>query len=164
MPEELLVTGLRTSIPELEILLRLLLASLFGAIIGFDREVRRKPAGLRTHMLVSLAAAIFTVITFELFEQVQASAERPTADPIRLIEAVTAGVAFLAAGAIIQSRDTVRGLTTGAGLWLAGAVGMACGAGYYVIAVLGTVLALIVLAAIGWIERRLFRRGGKGQG
>ncbi len=156
---DFLPPDLRTSVPELEIFLRIVLASLFGALIGFDREYRNKPAGLRTHMLVSLASAIFTVITFELFEQVQEAAERPTADPIRLIEAVTAGVAFLAAGAIIQSRNTVRGLTTGAGLWLAGAVGMACGAGFYVIAVMGTILALVVLAVIGWIERRIFPRG-----
>ena len=75
-----------------------------------------------------------------------------TADPIRIIEAVTAGVAFLAAGAIIQSRGNVRGLTTGANMWLAGALGVACGAGDYTLAAFGTVFAVIVLVVLGRLE------------
>jgi putative Mg2+ transporter-C (MgtC) family protein len=134
-----------------EALLRLVAAVLAGAAVGFDRELRNKPAGLRTHMLISLAAALFTLITFELHHTVTTN-EETTADPIRIIEAVTAGVAFLAAGAIIQSRGNVHGLTTGANMWLAGALGVACGAGDYTLAVMGTVLALIVLIVIGRLE------------
>ena len=78
---------------------------------------------------------------------------RTTADPIRIIEAVTAGVAFLAAGAIIQSRGNVRGLTTGANMWLAGALGVACGAGDYLLAIFGTIFALIVLVVLGRLEQ-----------
>jgi putative Mg2+ transporter-C (MgtC) family protein len=129
---------------ELEILLRLLLAAVAGAVIGLDRELKDRPAGLRTHMLTALAAALFTILTFEMFHAV-----RGNSDPIRIIEAVTAGVAFLAAGAIIQSRGGgVQGLTTGAAMWMAGALGVCCGAGYYVIALMATVLTVVILTVL----------------
>ena len=98
-------------------------------------------------MLTALASATFTLITLELLADARKQKET-AADPIRVIEAVTAGVAFLAAGAIIQSRGAVKGLTTGAGMWLAGAVGVATGAGYYVIAVFASVLALVILTVV----------------
>jgi putative Mg2+ transporter-C (MgtC) family protein len=123
---------------------RLVLAAGLGAVLGFDREMLSRPAGMRTHMLVSLAAATFTVVTFELIEQAKAEGAS-SVDPIRVIEAVTAGVAFLAAGAIIQGRGKIHGVTTGAGLWLAGAVGTASGIGAYPIAILATVLGFIIL-------------------
>lgn len=135
-----------------EITIRLVLAIIFGAAIGIDREMRNKAAGLRTHILVSLAAAIFTIITFEIFLEMQEITENPQNDAIRIIEAVTAGVAFLAAGTIIQARGSVQGLTTGASMWLAGAVGLACGGGFYVIALIGTLLALVVLVVLGKVE------------
>jgi len=129
---------------------RLLFAAVMGAILGFDREMLQRPAGMRTHMLVSLAAATFTVVTFELIEQ--AKAEGTTSvDPIRIIEAVTAGVAFLAAGAIIQGRGKIHGVTTGAGLWLAGAVGTACGIGAYAIAIIATGLGFVVLTLLRFV-------------
>lgn len=134
---------------------RFLLAIALGAGIGIDRELMNKSAGLRTHIMVSLAAALFTVITFELYEQLNAVAEKPSLDAIRIIEAVTAGVAFLAAGAIIQSRGSVRGLTTGASMWMAGAVGVACGAGLYGIAIIAAVFAILVLTGLGWLEGRI---------
>jgi putative Mg2+ transporter-C (MgtC) family protein len=138
-----------------EAFVRLLAAVVVGAAVGFDRELLNKPAGLRTHILISLAAALFTLITFELHYTVVSGDSKSTADPIRIIEAVTAGVAFLAAGAIIQSRGNVHGLTTGANMWLAGALGVACGAGDYVLAAFGTVFAVIVLAVLGRLERAL---------
>jgi putative Mg2+ transporter-C (MgtC) family protein len=141
-----------TQVAPLDILVRALVAVVAGAIVGLDREMRNKPAGLRTHILISLAAALFTIITIELHLRFVGSNSRTTADPVRIINAVTAGVAFLAAGAIIQSRRGVRGLTTGANMWLAGAVGVACGAGYYTIAIVGTLFALIVLVVLGWLE------------
>jgi putative Mg2+ transporter-C (MgtC) family protein len=140
---------LRTQTPEYIILVRLLLAAILGALIGFEREIKNRDAGLRTHMLTALAASMFTVITLELFLYAKETSD--AADPIRIIEAVTAGVAFLAAGAIIQSRGSVKGLTTGAAMWLAGAIGVACGAGYYAIALIGTVLALLILSVIGYM-------------
>ena len=148
-----------TSIPLATILLRLLLATVLGAAIGLEREWKSRPAGLRTHMLTALASATFTLITLELLADARKQKET-AADPIRVIEAVTAGVAFLAAGAIIQSRGAVKGLTTGAGMWLAGAVGVATGAGYYVIAVFASVLALVILTVV----YRLTPGGEEGSG
>lgn len=159
------LVGSSMHIPPWEAFLRLLAAVLAGAAVGFDRELRNKPAGLRTHILVSLAAALFTLITFELHHAVVSNNARTTADPIRIIEAVTAGVAFLAAGAIIQSRGNVQGLTTGANMWMAGALGVACGAGDYTLAVFGTIFAVIVLVVLGRIEQAARKRtSGKDSG
>src|SRR5512143_1385199 len=108
---------------------RLLCAALFGALIGFEREWRKRPAGLRTHILVCVAAATFVILTIEIAHAPIFGRDSITMDPLRVVEAVTAGVAFLAAGTIMVARGQVRGLTTGAGMWLAGAVGLACGLG-----------------------------------
>ena len=133
---------------ELDILVRLLLAAAAGAAIGMERESKDRPAGLRTNMLVALAAAVFTVLTFEIHYAFSTA----NSDPVRIIEAVTAGVAFLAAGTIIQSRGAVQGLTTGAAMWMSGALGVCCGAGYYALAVIATVLTVIILHVLKRIE------------
>jgi putative Mg2+ transporter-C (MgtC) family protein len=151
-----------THTPELEIALRLIMAALFGGVLGIEREMRDRPAGLRTHMLTSMAAALFTVITFEIFHTVRSLENTANVDPIRIIEAVTAGVAFLAAGAIIQNRGEVQGLTTGAGMWLAGALGVTCGAGSYRLAIIATVLAFIILTGLRRFERYLGSNNGGG--
>ncbi|MBU1212219.1 MAG: MgtC/SapB family protein [Alphaproteobacteria bacterium] len=143
----------RTHIPEWEIALRVLMAALFAAAIGFERELKARAAGLRTHMLTALGAALFTVITFEIFYEVRTIEGGGNVDPIRIIEAVTAGVSFLAAGTIIHGRGQIQGLTTGAGIWIAGAIGVACGSGYYVIAFFGVLLALIIIVLLRWVER-----------
>ncbi|SEO02501.1 putative Mg2+ transporter-C (MgtC) family protein [Salinihabitans flavidus] len=136
------------------VVLRLLMAIVLGGLIGWERESRNKPAGLRTHILISLAASLFTLIAFGMISDVSPDEQSHVrADPLRVIEAVTAGVAFLAAGAIIQSRGSVHGLTTGAGMWLAGAIGVACGSGRLSLAMLVTLLALIVLRVLRWLER-----------
>jgi len=140
------------------VLLRLVAAVLFGAVIGWERERRDKPAGLRTHILIAVAACLFTLIAFDLLDTMQGDHIR--ADPLRLIEAVTAGVAFLAAGAIIKSGGSVHGLTTGAGMWLAGAMGLAAGSGRIVLAGIAALIALVVLWLMRRIERALF--GGRG--
>jgi putative Mg2+ transporter-C (MgtC) family protein len=140
--------------------LRLFVATILGAVIGFDRELRHRPAGLRTHMIMSLAAALFTILTLELHAQI--SRQTPSgADPIRIIEAITVGVSFLAAGTIIQSGRNVQGLTTGAGMWLAGAVGLACGLGRYGLAVLASALALFILAVLIPLETWIARAPGR---
>ncbi|MET0661284.1 MAG: MgtC/SapB family protein [Steroidobacteraceae bacterium] len=150
-----ILAGEATSVSLWEVSLRLFIATVFGGVIGFDRERRDKPAGLRTHMLISLAAAVFTLIALELHVQLMQEHEHGNSDPIRIIEAVTSGVAFLAAGAIIQGRGAVQGITTGANMWLAGALGVACGAGYYVLALVGAVLALVILTFLGAVESRI---------
>lgn len=151
------LTDIRTAIPEPVIFLRLLLAIVLGGVIGLDREIKRRPAGLRTHMLVAMGAALFTIITFELVSHTPpgASPGDVRSDPVRIVEAVTAGVAFLAAGAIVQSRGNVQGVTTGASMWVAAALGVACGAGDYTIAIMATALTLFILAALAWVERLL---------
>lgn len=147
----------RTDTPEYEILVRLLLAVAFGAAIGLDRELRNHSAGLRTHMLTALAAALFTLFTFEITSRFEASSNSVASlDPLRVIEAVTAGVAFLAAGAIIRAGPKhVHGLTTGASMWLAGAVGLSCGAGLYSIALMATIIAVLILSVLKLLERQL---------
>ena len=136
------------SLPLSDVALRLAAATGLSGIIGFEREISGRAAGLRTHMLVGLAAALFTIIAFEMFSWIRTLEDQPPADPLRLLEAITAGVAFLAAGTIFRSQDGVRGLTTGAGLWMAGAVGMAAGQGMIALAVLATALAAVILAAV----------------
>ncbi|SNT71838.1 MgtC/SapB family protein [Paracoccus seriniphilus] len=132
---------------------RLVLALLLGAAIGWEREIKSRAAGLRTHMLISMAAAMFTIVAMELTHFPEEQQGQLRIDPLRLIEAVTAGVAFLAAGSIITSGRTVRGITTGASMWLAGAIGLACGVGSGLLAVVGSALALTVL----WIIRLLVK-------
>jgi len=131
---------------------RLVAAMMLGGVIGLEREMRAKPAGLRTHMLISLAACLFTLIALRMISDAGAGPEALRIDPLRLIEAVTSGVAFLAAGAIITGRGTVKGLTTGAGMWLAGAIGLACGIGSLPLAFLATAVALVVLAFVRLVE------------
>lgn len=140
---------------EAEIIVRLVLAIVLGGSIGLERELRDHPAGLRTHMLTALAAAVFTILTLELFHQLDRMSGENRSDPIRIVEAVTAGVSFLAAGTIIQSRGQVAGLTTGAAMWLAGAIGVACGLGFYLIAVAAALLGISVVVIVRKIEGRV---------
>jgi len=141
---------LETHLPKSHIALRLVAASLLGALIGAEREWRSRP-GLRTHTLTALASALFTVVMLEILHSDTLGMEHVVVDPVRIIEAVTSGVAFLAAGAIIQSRGRVQGITTGAAMWLAGAIGVACGLGFIGIAVLATVVALVVIISLSLI-------------
>lgn len=146
---------LETHLSKAQIALRLVAASLLGAAIGAEREWRSRPAGLRTHTLTALAAGVFTIVMLEILHSDMLGMEHVVVDPIRIIEAVTAGVAFLAAGAIIQSRGHVKGLTTGAAMWLAGAVGVACGLGYVAVGVIATVISLFVLVVLSFLNGRL---------
>lgn len=141
-----------TVLPFPAIAARLLLAVILGGIVGFEREWRRRPAGLRTHILVCLASAIVAILTIELTRYPGFDEDMVRVDPARLLEAVTQGVAFLAAGIIIFSRGEVHGLTTGAGMWLAAAIGLACGLGFWQLAGLATLLGIIVLALLHVLE------------
>jgi putative Mg2+ transporter-C (MgtC) family protein len=138
---------------------RLLLATIFGAAIGFEREWRNRPAGLRTHILVCVAAATYAILTIEIIHApmftTDALGDAVKVDPVRVVEAVTAGVAFLAAGVVIFTRGQVHGLTTGAGMWLAGAIGVASGLGLWQIALFGTLLALVVLTLLYAFESKM---------
>lgn len=149
------VVSLRSWTPEWLIALRLGLACLLGGLIGLEREIGHHDAGLRTHILVALAACVFTLVSWELYQHIRAIEQPATGDPIRIIEAVTAGAGFLAAGIIFQSGAKVHGLTTGAGVWTAAAIGVACGAGAYAIAVITTLIVLAVLFGLGFIKAKM---------
>ncbi|MCZ4090223.1 MgtC/SapB family protein [Sinorhizobium psoraleae] len=141
-----------TQIPYPVIFARFCGAILFGALIGIEREKRQRPAGLRTHILVSLASSIFAVIAVESVHMISLSGPEVRIDPIRVVEAVTAGVAFLAAGMIVFSKGEVKGLTTGAGMWLAGAVGLSVGFGFWFIAAFAACASLAVLFILWRLE------------
>jgi putative Mg2+ transporter-C (MgtC) family protein len=130
-----------------DLLQRLLLAAGLGAAIGFEREWRRKPAGLRTNILITLGSALFTVVSLTIGGS-DGSTDRVAAQ-------IVTGVGFLGAGAIIQNRQGVRGLTTAATIWVDAAVGMAAGAGETVLAAVATGITVGVLALLGSIERTI---------
>jgi len=133
---------------------RLLFAALLGAAIGFEREWKARPAGLRTHILICVAAATVGILTIEIAHSPAFGTKETMVDPLRAVEAVTAGVAFLAAGSILFARGKVQGITTGAGMWMAGAVGLSCGFGLWQIAGLGTFLILVVMGLLHRFEVR----------
>ena len=132
---------------------RLLGAMLLAGIVGLEREWRDKPAGLRTHMLVALAACLFVQVGQQLSYVPINDAADLQVGPLRLIEAVTAGVAFMAAGVIFTSRGRVRNLKTGASLWMAGATGVACGAGQMPLAALATGIVVCVMVVVRRVEK-----------
>ena len=144
-------------IPVLEILERLLASLVAGALIGWDRERKNKPAGLRTHMLVTLGSATFCVMAFEVGAALSERYGERGVDPMRVLDGVVGGIGFLGAGSIIQARGRVQGITTAAGVWMAGALGAACGVGAYKLAALSGVLAFLVLTVLARIERHLPR-------
>ena len=143
--------------PLTEIALRLLSATLIGAAVGLDREVRRKAAGLRTHALVALGASLLVVVILrqepQTFEHVDALA--------RVIQGIMAGIGFLGGGAILKSsganeQEAVHGLTTATSIWVVAALGMACGAGQWVAASIAGLLTVIVLV-FGWRVDRFIK-------
>lgn len=136
--------------------LRLGLALLLGGVIGIEREVHGKNAGLRTHMLVALGSALFTLVSLQ-FPRVMGAA---VADPARIAAQVLTGVGFLGAGTIIQARGSVHGLTTAASIWLVAAIGLAVAGGFYVGGILATVLGEIVLVVFWRMERNMLQRKG----
>lgn len=148
------LAGTFQTVPFEVALLRILAALVLAGAIGAEREWRQRPAGLRTHMLVSLAACLYVIVGRELVNvDFVGDHGQMRSDPLRLIEAVTAGVAFLVAGIIITSGGKVHNVTTGASLWLAGAIGLTVGAGQIPLAALSTVVVVVVLALIGLLER-----------
>ncbi len=136
---------------QLDLTLRLVVALLLGAAIGWERELQRMPAGFRTHALVALGSAIFTVISAHGFTG-------PGSDPTRIAAQIVSGIGFLGGGAILHHGGTVRGLTTAASLWAVAAVGMAAGAGLYVMAVISAALVIVGLELFQRLERVLKRR------
>ena len=132
-----------------ELILRLGLAAGVGAILGWEREAQHKPAGLRTHLLVSLGSAAFMIAGYQLHHELVGQDRVAGSDLLKVLAGIAGGVGFLGAGSIIQNRANVSGLTTAATTWLAAAVGIACGLGYYRLTAITMVLALVALVVLG---------------
>src|SRR5918992_1297777 len=151
-----------SSIPTLnwdEALLRLALAAVLGGLIGIEREIRLREAGLRTHLLVAVGSALFTIVGAYGFDEFLQSGEAVVrADPTRIAAQIVTGIGFLGAGAIIRQGFSVRGPTTAATLWVVAAVGLAAGAGYYSAAVITTAVVLIALYPLRIMAYQILRR------
>jgi len=148
-----------SSVPTLDgwnALLRLAVACGLGAAIGFEREIRDREAGIRTHLLVSLGSALFTIVSAYGFHEFLTSGDNIVrTDPTRIAAQIVTGIGFLGAGAIIREGLSIRGLTTAATLWVVAAIGMACGAGYYWPAAAATVLTILALWPLRVLAYRL---------
>lgn len=139
---------------DLDAVIRLLLASLLGGLIGLERELHGRPAGFRTHLLVSLGAALFVEVSINFYRVYgNFSGGFPVGvDPGRVAAQVVTGIGFLGAGAIIREKGSIRGLTTAACLWVAAAIGVACGAGMFMISLMVTAIALMSLLVLKQVE------------
>jgi len=134
-------------------LLGMFMAAVFGALIGAERQLSGKAAGLRTNILICLGAAVYTIVSREMGSQ---------SDSITRVAAqIVTGIGFLGAGAIIQDRGGIHGLTTAATIWLVASIGMACGAGFYLLASVATTIAVIVLLALAPLDKWLTNFGKK---
>ena len=139
---------------DMETLVRLLLASVLGALIGFEREVHGRPAGFRTHLLVSLGSCLLVIVSIDMYRLYgNFSGSVPVGvDPGRIAAQVVTGIGFLGAGAIIREKAAIRGLTTAACLWIAAAIGLSCGAGRFGAAIVVTLLAVLSLLLLKKVE------------
>ena len=142
-----------------EFIIRILVATALGAVIGLDREYRTKAAGFRTHVLVALGSALFMIISVHGFDDLPKDQMTLRMDPARIAAQVVTGIGFIGAGTIIFQKNVVKGLTTAAGLWVTAAVGMACGVGMYVLAIVSTLLVLICFEAFNFFLHKI--RGKK---
>jgi putative Mg2+ transporter-C (MgtC) family protein len=151
-----------SAVPTIEwphVLLRLLIAALLGGAIGFERELRERQAGLRTHLVVSVGSALFTLVSaYGFSEFLTSGGALVRTDPTRIAAQIVSGIGFLGAGAIIRQGLSVRGLTTAATLWLVAGIGMACGAGFYSAAIIATAGAILTLGPLRGAAYRLVSR------
>ncbi|MBN2101922.1 MAG: MgtC/SapB family protein [Candidatus Aenigmarchaeota archaeon] len=137
-------------VAEIELMLRLLLATGLGGIIGLERESVHEPAGLRTHTLISLAACLITITSIEYFTL-------PGTDTSRIAAGIVLGVGFIGAGAIMNRREDVKGITTAASIWIVAALGLSVGAGNYLLSIVTGVIVFFVLR-IGKYEKKVFKK------
>ena len=129
-----------------EIMFKLVLATFLGSLVGLEREIKRKPAGLRTHSIVTLGACLFTLVGLGLVGN-------SSTDTSRIVQGIVTGIGFLGAGTIFQSKEKVRGLTTAAELWTLASIGILVGIGSYFIAIVAAILLLVVLVPFKWFEK-----------
>ncbi|TMJ98212.1 MAG: MgtC/SapB family protein [Actinobacteria bacterium] len=148
-----------------DVAVRLLIAAALTGAVGLERELRERAAGLRTHMLVGVGAALFTIVSaYAWTDFIQAGGNVVRLDPTRVAAQIVTGIGFLGAGAIIRQGLSVRGLTTAAGLWVVAAIGTAIGAGFYSAGLITTGIVLVGLGPFRWLEGgvlRSWRRQGR---
>jgi putative Mg2+ transporter-C (MgtC) family protein len=155
MDDETFADFLTQGVSPLLMVLRLSLAAVLGALFGWEREASDKPAGLRTHMLVSIGSATFTLLGFETGAALSERFGEAGLDPTRIVQGIVGGLGFLGAGSIIKSRgsEDVSGLTTAASVWYTGALGVACGMGAFLLAGISAVLGMIVLTLLRHVPK-----------
>ncbi len=139
-----------------ELLIRLISSAIAGGIIGMEREARNRPAGLRTHILVTLGSALIMLIS--LFGFVGFGTQGSGGEPARLAAQVVSGIGFLGAGTIMRNDNNVHGLTTAASIWVCGGIGLAFGSGYYFGGIATTLIVLLTLKSMGALESKLFKK------
>ncbi len=137
----------------LDISLKVIISILLGALIGFEREKRNRPAGLRTHILVSLGSCLFTISSIE-FSKIYGNG----VDPSRVAANIVTGIGFLGAGTIMKEGLTIKGLTTAATIWLSSAIGLSCGLGFYFPTILVALLSFFILIFVRTLELERFRK------
>jgi len=144
-----------------EFILRILVAAVLGGLIGLEREYREKAAGFRTHFLVALGSALFMILSQFGFETAITDLPNVSLDPSRIASQVVTGIGFIGAGTIMLTKNSVRGLTTAAGIWVTAAIGLACGSGLYALAIVSTAFVLIGLEAFNYFLHRMDAKIGK---
>lgn len=145
------------TIGDLDVMLRLFAALVFGGLIGLEREIHQKNAGFRTNALVCLGSCLIMIVSLEVHQMFK---NEGTADPGRIAAQVVSGIGFLGAGAILRSQEEgIHGLTTAAGVWVASGIGLACGLGLYKPAFVATVMTLLVLFVFAKVDQAVRKRG-----
>lgn len=138
-----------------EVVLRLIFSAIIGGLIGIEREVNNRPAGLRTHILVSVGSTLIMLVSIDGFYNPNTGL--PIGDPARLASQVVSGIGFLGAGTIMRTGNNIKGLTTAASLWVCGGIGLAIGSGYYLGGLLTVGIVLLTLMSLGFFEERIFK-------
>jgi len=152
---------METEIPILDMLIRLLVATGLALCLGLERELRGKPAGLRSHMLVSLGSSAFIIVGLSVLFGTDEGGHAASVDPNRVVEGVVGGIGFLGAGSIIRSGAHIQGITTGASIWLAGAIGVAAGINNFPLAGMVTLIGLIIMVVLGRFEHEILETHAK---
>lgn len=141
---------------EYQVAFQLVLATFLGALLGWERELKRKEAGLQTYSLVALGSCLLTILAFIYFENLGGRAGLDF-DPSRVIQAIAIGIGFVGGGAVFKGDYFIEGLTTAAGLWVAAGIGIAVGTEFYWLAAFTTLIAFLILAGLGKLEEKFFR-------
>ena len=144
---------------EQEVLLRLVISALAGGFIGMEREAKNRPAGLKTHILVTLGSALIMLISMYGFDGMGTNNEG--GEPARLAAQVVSGIGFLGAGTILRNGNNIQGLTTAASIWVCGGIGLAIGNGYYFGGIATSIIVMITLKTMGFLEKRIFKSNYK---